>query len=121
MMFQLRHKDLGIFQGAFLGCAFFYLSECPNSDIELGLCDFDTEEKARDCRDWMIDLSCPLNASDDAFEPFTTAHFTVEPYGTGLTPEELLALEGVVKVDPTSSKPLMEVMEILADLISKTS
>lgn len=57
-MFQLRHKDFGVYQGDFLGMQFWYpTSKAP----QRGICRFDTKEEAQK----YIDVLC----SDKCFSP----------------------------------------------------
>ena len=68
MSYQVRHKDMGIFQGEFLGFGFWH----PMSDVpEQGLCEFPTEVMACAFIAYYVgDEACAFQAEDFSIEPF---------------------------------------------------
>lgn len=78
MKHQLRHREMGLFQGVFLGLAFWHpMSEMP----EQGICELD-EQDARD----LIDSHCDPSRE----HPFKREDFIIEPFDKSLNDELVL-------------------------------
>ena len=68
MDYKVRHKEMGIFQGEFLGMGFWYpMSDQPKQ----GLCRFPTEVEAKS----FIQYYCNEDIGD-----FKAEYFTIEPF-----------------------------------------
>jgi hypothetical protein len=69
MIYMLKHKEFGIYQGSFLGMGFWYpMSNMP----EQGLCDFPTVEEAQQYKYFLCSKACeePLKPEDLEILPF---------------------------------------------------
>lgn len=69
MGFQLRHRDMGVFQGECMGLGFWH----PMSDMpEQGYVDFPTYEDAAAYRAFLTSAACSA--------PMDFTELTIEPY-----------------------------------------
>ncbi len=72
MTYQIRHRELGVFQGSCLGMGFWHpMSEMP----EQGYCEFPTYNEAASYRAFLTSAACdsPLRFSDLTIEPYDRA------------------------------------------------
>ena len=70
--FQVRHRELGVYQGSAIELAFWH----PSSHMpEYGLCRFATREKAQALIDFLTSPACaePLQLRDLTIEPYELA------------------------------------------------
>ncbi len=70
--YQIRHRDLGVFQGTSIGLAFWH----PTSHMpEHGLCRFSTKDKAEAYVAYLTAPTCPepLQPEDLRIDPFDHA------------------------------------------------
>jgi hypothetical protein len=70
--FQVRHRELGVYQGSAIALAFWH----PSSAMpEYGLCRFSTKDKAEALVDFLTSSACaePLNGNDLMIEPYDLA------------------------------------------------
>jgi hypothetical protein len=68
-MYQVRHKELGVYQGSFMGMGFWH----PTSDMpEQGYGEFPTYKQAKEYIDFLCSNGCsvPLKAEDLNIEPY---------------------------------------------------
>jgi hypothetical protein len=69
MSYQVRHKEMGVYQGECLGLGFWHpMSKMP----ELGYCEFRTEQDAQQYVDFLCSRECAT--------PEKPADFTIEPF-----------------------------------------
>lgn len=90
MSFQLRHKDLGVFQGEALGLGFWYALGDKEEDgamPEQGYCELKTQADAQ----FYVDALC----APEREHPMRREDFTIEPYDRETS--ERLRAEGLRK------------------------
>ncbi len=85
MSYQIHHRELGVYQGSYLGLSFWHpISEKP----EQGFCAFPTREEAQAHVDFLCSpaCDCPLQPPDLTIEPFDppVSAGLIEP-GAGFT------------------------------------